>query len=163
MPDCGTCKSCVLVQRAQGKDQGPVSCLNLVCQNPINLYGTRVDAIKNEEDCVCPACIKGSLRGVHPLDRGPLREEELPDLETEEGSQVGTTRGRLLPLKVINSVVYDLAATFSARICPGVGSARSELYRHSNVSNELKAEFGRFGGKCNHCKAVIKGGSFVSL
>ena len=56
MPDCGTCKSCVLYNEHRDKIRDPVTCLNLVCQNPISLYGTRVDAIKNEEDCRCKAC-----------------------------------------------------------------------------------------------------------
>ena len=58
MPDCGTCKSCVLYNEHRDKIRDPVTCLNLVCQNPINLYGTRVDAIKNEEDCTCTACTR---------------------------------------------------------------------------------------------------------
>ena len=58
MPDCGTCKSCVLYNEHRDKIRDPVTCLNLVCQSPINLYMTRVDAIKNEEDCVCPACTR---------------------------------------------------------------------------------------------------------
>ena len=51
--------------------------------------------------------------------------------------------------QVINSVVYDFRCYFCKNL-PRVGSAnRSELYRHYSVyhySNELKAEFGRFGG-----------------
>ena len=39
------------------------------------------------------------------------------------------------------------------------------ISRHYSVyhyTNELKAEFGRYGGKCVHCKAIQKGGSFIS-
>ena len=31
-----------------------------------------------------------------------------------------------------------------------------------HYTNELKAEFGRYSGKCVHCKTQQKGGSFIS-
>ena len=136
MPDCGSCKACVLYTEYRDKIRDPVTCLNLVCQNPINLYMTRVDAFENEKDERVRKAIKS---GRH-----------------EDGC---------CPLKVINGVVYDFRCYFCKNL-PRVGSAnRSELYRHYSVyhyANELKAEFGHAKGKCHHCKAQVKGGMFVS-
>eukprot|EP00090_Calanus_glacialis_P005912 TRINITY_DN14623_c0_g1_i1.p1 TRINITY_DN14623_c0_g1~~TRINITY_DN14623_c0_g1_i1.p1 ORF type:complete len:1245 (-),score=218.85 TRINITY_DN14623_c0_g1_i1:73-3807(-) len=164
MPDCGVCASCKMNEQF-GEEMvlGKAACLELVCQDPIDLYMTRLDGGEGsgyyEKQCFCEGCTKEECGECENCKGDPkfggtddpvklcilkecqkrTRTKQKNTPKSKKGP--GPTMLKLMaeqedgtcPTRVINGILYDFRCYFCKKL-PRVGSAnRSELYRHYAV------------------------------
>ena len=162
-PDCGQCQSCKMnTQFGEEMVLGKAACEGLVCEDPIDLFGSRLDGGEGggyyEATCMCEGCTKEECGECENCKGDPKfgGTDDPPKLCVLKACQKRTRHKNVqkvkkrgpgpnmlkmmaeqedgtCPTKVINGVLYDFRCYFCKKL-PRVGSAnRSELYRHYAV------------------------------
>jgi len=192
MEDCGMCSSCKM--NAEYGDQmelGKAACLEIVCENPIDLFMTRLDGREGsgyyDKPCFCEGCTKEECGDCENCKGDPkfggtddpvklcilkecqkrTRSKKAPTFKKGPAPKMlklmSEQEDGTCPTRVINGILYDFRCYFCKKL-PRVGSAnRSELYRHYAVYHYAAEIKAEFGNlsKCPHCSIDIKG-SYVS-
>eukprot|EP00092_Neocalanus_flemingeri_P014776 GFUD01015946.1.p1 GENE.GFUD01015946.1~~GFUD01015946.1.p1 ORF type:complete len:1168 (+),score=214.68 GFUD01015946.1:221-3505(+) len=163
MPDCGACASCKMNEQfGDEMELGKAACLEIVCEDPIDLYMTRLDGGEEgkaghyEQQCLCEGCTKEECGECENCKGDPKfggtdnpvkicvhKECQKRTRKKTQKFKKGANTSMLklmaeqedgtCPTKVINGILYDFRCYFCKKL-PRVGSAnRSELYRHYAV------------------------------
>jgi len=192
-PDCGQCASCKMNEQF-GEEMvlGKAACLELVCEDPIDLFGSRLDGGESsgyyEAMCLCEGCTKEECGECENCKGDPKfgGTDDPPKLCVLKVCQKRTRHKNIqkvkkrgpgpnmlkmmaeqedgtCPTRVINGVLYDFRCYFCKKL-PRVGSAnRSELYRHYAVYHYPNEIKAEFG-HMSKCPhcAIDIKGSYVS-
>ena len=73
-PACGNCNSCKIYNEFRDQIRDPITCEQLVCQNPISLYGTRMEIDDGSDKGVLDVAVNEKCDGCEGCNRDPCGE-----------------------------------------------------------------------------------------